>query len=263
MGGAESFSGFPKATWASGIRTPVKAHVSQPFSASSAAAYAGAVSSFVPKSSGLPGTLSSLLLQPVHTHGYCCPVYICMKKDAHSFAWEGGSGRAVRFYSIGDSAVNSRPSSSVCWPRGRQLPFTLESWHGHLVKVDWASFGVTSFSGTLFLLGCLPNFGLLCFLTLGFCVVPGSLMLGSQVCPDLQNSHSLANSALGLWLNQSLSLVAVYSLSFRSIAAPDLCLTLVREAVELNVFWDLVSGFVWGCWSFSVGTYQRSAAYQA
>lgn len=53
-------------------------------------------------------------------------------------------------------------------------------------------------SGTLFLLlGCLPHFDPSCFLTLGFFMVPGSFMLGSQLCLDLQNPHSLANSVLG------------------------------------------------------------------
>lgn len=106
-------------------------------------------------------------------------------------------------------------TSSLAFPS----PVTMESWHGRWLRSTGLLFQYHFVSGTLYLLlGCLPHFDPSCFLTLGFFVVPGSLMLGSQFCLDLQNSHSIANSVLDPWLNQSLSLVPVYLTLFCNAA---------------------------------------------
>lgn len=68
-------------------------------------------------------------------------------------------------------------------------PITLESWPERPVKVSWAFFQVSLCPFHIILLhGCLPNLDPLFLDLRHLCGSWGSLMLGSQLCLDLQIS---------------------------------------------------------------------------
>lgn len=104
-------------------------------------------STFIPKSSVLTGIVCHLFLSSQSTH---CFLYRqgCM----HSLGWESGSwsGCMVRFgWCRRRNCAGSSKPSSFCQPSWETsslafpIPVTMESWHGWLAEVDWASFPIS------------------------------------------------------------------------------------------------------------------------
>lgn len=173
----------------------------------------------------LSTNLVALQAQSVISSSPASPhIVFCTERGACT-AWVVRVGARVVVWSDLDGAERETVLAASVSRPGRQVaqhslfPSPWNPGVGGWLRSTGLLFQYHFVSGTLFLpLGCLPHFDPSCFLTLGFFVVPGSLTLGSQLCLDLQNSHSIANSVLDPQLNQSLSLVPFYLTLFCNAA---------------------------------------------